>query len=134
MLASSDAISETESFLKSFNRDNNVAVTVAMLNIKIEGKDFPVLAKYFDNIQLFTEDMGLTAAEMGDVRNTVASQGNQMAMLKCFKMWKNHDPPNATYKTLVEIVLNLGQVELATKIVQYMIDKNINGIRQACIN
>ncbi len=45
-----------------------------------------------------------------------------------------HNSSNATYKTLLKIVAKLKKEEIVENLLQHMIDENINGIQQACIN
>ena len=111
-------------FLGKYNPDNKAS---RMLDTKIDKSEFPVLAKHFNNVNVFTEKMGLTAAETGDVKFIAASQGNTMAMLSCFKTWRGHNPADATYRTLLKIVLKVAieETELAEKVLKHMIDNNI---------
>ncbi len=107
-------------------------MALGMLDREIEPSEFGVLASKFANVALFIEDMRLTPAEKGDVCTLVSSHGNQMAMLKCFEAWRSHNPACATYRTLLQIVLKVGQVEIAEHVLQHMIkNDNVNAIQQA---
>ena len=87
------------------------------LNSEIKKADTPFIAEYFDNAELYSSAMGLTTAEEADVKE---SRGNQVAMMKCLQIWKEHDPSQATYRALLDIVLRLGKGETADKICQQL--------------
>ncbi len=122
-----------EAFLVNYNRRTTARLTIEMLDIVIDPKQFSDLASNFADVELYIESMGLNDAEKGDVKNLIF-QGNQKAMTRCFENWRGHNSSNATYKTLLEIVVKLKKEEIVENLLQYMIDKNINGIQQACIN
>ena len=44
--------------------------------------------------------MGLTRAEQADVNMLYHREGTQTAMMKCFQIWKQHNPAQATYRAL----------------------------------
>ncbi len=119
---------QLKDFLKRYNLKD---IALGMLDREIEPSEFGVLASYFANVALFIEDMRLTPAEKGDVCTLVSSHGNQMAMLRCFRAWRSHNPACATYRTLLQIVLKVGQVEIAEHVLQHMIKMdNVNSTQQ----
>ena len=122
-----------EAFLVKYNSRTKARLTIEMLDIEIDPEQFSDLASNFADVELYIESMGLNDSEKGDVRN-LTFQGNQKAMLRCFQYWRGHNSSNATYKTLLKIVAKLKKEEIVENLLQHMIDENINGIQQACIN
>ena len=94
------------------------------LNCEIGCGDIPLLAKYFDNIELYPKLMNLNPAEEQDVVNTLHANGSQVAMIKCLSLWKGHDSFNATYVALLEILLRLEKGEIANNICLHLAAKN----------
>ena len=90
------------------------------LNSEIKKADTPFIAKYLDNVELYSSAMGLTPAEEADVKE---SRGNQVAMIKCLQIWKERDPSQATYRALLDIALSLGKGNTADQICQQMIQR-----------
>ena len=109
--------------LRIHNQMTGANIAIEMLDTEIKSTEFVVLANLFPDAGLFTPHMGLSAAEMGDVTK-LSTQNIRMAMLKCLQLWKNHDP-YATYKTLLEIVLEQEKTEIAKNILQHMIDNEL---------
>ncbi len=62
--------------------------------------------------------MGLPPAEQADVNMLYHREGTQTAMMKCLKIWKQHNPYQATYRALLDIVLGLKKGDTAHQICQ----------------
>ncbi len=101
----------------------NYNVTIKELNSEIEEKDFPYLAAYFDGIEYYLHLMNLTEAEKTDLQN---KSSNHVAMIRCLSFWRGHNPSEATYGSLLSILLRLGKGEIACNVCQYL-DKKRNG-------
>ena len=86
------------------------------LNSKITNCDFLYLATYFDDVEIYSNAMELASAEQADVKRLYHSEGTRAAMMKCLKIWKQHNPSQATYRALLDIVLRLGKGDTADKI------------------
>ncbi len=99
-------------------------LTDVQLNCEIGQDDIPLLAKYFDKIELYLDLMNLNPAEKEDVVNTLHAKGNQVAMIKCLSLWKGHDSFNATYVALLEVLLRLEKGEIANNVCLYLAVKN----------
>ncbi len=93
-------------------------VTDSQLDTEIKETDMIVLAAHFDNIDTYPVQLGLSSAEQSDVRIAQFVNGTQTAMDKALRLWRQHNPRAATYRTLVMIVLRMGKEELASKICQ----------------
>ncbi len=75
------------------------------------------MALCFDDVEFYSTAMGLAIAEQADVNQ---SRGTQAAMMKCLQIWKQHDPSQATYRALLDIVLRLGKENTADQICQQL--------------
>ncbi len=89
------------------------------LDCEVNASDFPVLATYFNNIELYVDVMGLSASEQADVRRLVQEIGTQAAMITCLNCWRNHNPVNATYRVLLSILSKLHEMQIAKEVCQY---------------
>ncbi len=82
--------------------------------------DIPYVAKYFDGVIIYSSAMGLTPAELADVKDLSYRKGIQVAMTECLILWKRHDPVTATHKALLELLLKLRKEEIADQICQHL--------------
>ena len=95
-------------------------LTDEQLNREIRNFNFSYLAIYFDDVELYSNAMGLASAEQADVNMLYYSKRTQVAMMKCLKIWKQHNASQATYRALLDITLSLGKGETADKICQQL--------------
>ena len=93
-------------------------LTDEQLNSEIDDPDTPKLASYFDDVELYSSAMGLGIAEQADVKRLYHSEGTEVAMMKCLKIWKKHNSSRATYRALLDIVLSLGKGDTADQVCQ----------------
>ncbi|XP_064400715.1 uncharacterized protein LOC135346877 isoform X4 [Halichondria panicea] len=93
-------------------------VTDSQLDTEIEETDMIVLADHFDNVETYPAMLGLSPAEQKDVKLDWYLNDMQTAMFHTLKVWRQHNPGAATYRALVDIVLDMRMEELATYICQ----------------
>ncbi len=99
-------------------------VTDEQLDREIEQDDLALLAMHFDDVELYLNPLKLTDNEQVDVRrDTYLSRSNQVAVINCLSIWRGHEPSEATFRTLIRILLELGKDGIATKICQYLKEK-----------
>ena len=91
-------------------------LTDEQLNRKIRSSDCSYLAIYFDDVEIYSNVMELASAEQADVKRLYHSEGTRAAMMKCLKIWKEHNSSQATYRALLDITLSLGKGDTADKI------------------
>ena len=92
------------------------------LDCEIEEGDMIILAGYFDNVEYYLDVLGLAPPEQTDVRKKV-TEGTQIAMKYCLSLWRQHNPPTATLRTLLEILLSLKKEKIASKVCNYYYPK-----------
>ena len=90
----------------------------AQLSREIQQADIPYLAGCFDSVDPYPDLLKLTGGEKTDVMKTESVSGTQVAMIKCLSLWKSHNPWSATYKALLGIMLRLGKIEEASKVLK----------------
>ena len=100
-----------------------MGVTDSYLNMEIEEADLLELAAYFDNIEYYLEMLGLTPGEQTDVRSCTNSSGTRFGMMLALKYWSNRDPFEATYRTLLLILLSLQKRDIAIRVFKYLSHK-----------
>ncbi len=94
---------------------NKYQITTSQVDCKIQQKDIPYLALHFDNVNLYVDLMELTPGEQTDVNG---ADTNQLAMIKCLKLWKGKNPAQATFRTLLEMLVKLKKVEIASQVLK----------------
>ncbi len=103
-------------------------LTGGQLSSEISNSDFPYLTEYFDGVAIYSKSMGLTPAEQADVNVLYHREGTQVAMTKCFTLWKTHNPYAATYRALLELLLKLKKEKIADEICQHVTQCTYNHI------
>ena len=87
-----------------------------LLSQEIQQKDIPILAGCVEKVDLYPDLLELTGGEKTDVMKIESVSGTQSAMIKCLSLWKSHKPWGATYKALLDIMLKLGKIQEARKV------------------
>ncbi len=92
-------------------------LTTSQVDCEIQQKDVPYLAAYFDNVELYVDAMELTPGEQTDVNR---KPNTHIAMIECLRLWKAKKPEQATFRTLLEMLVKLRKEEIAVKVCQYL--------------
>ncbi len=92
-------------------------LTTSQADLEIQQKDIPYLAAYFDNFELYVDAMELTPGEKTDVNR---KPNTHIAMIECLRLWKAKKPEQATFRTLLEMLVKLRKKEIAVKVCQYL--------------
>ena len=92
-------------------------LTTSQVNREIQQIDIPYLALHFDNVKLYVDAMELTPGQQNDVQK---SADTHEAMIKCLKIWKGNNPAQATFRTLLEMLVKLMKGEIAGQVCQYL--------------
>ncbi len=91
-------------------------LTDVQLNSEIVDSDTPKMALCFDDVEIYSNVMGLAPAEQANVNMLYHREGTQTAIMKCLKIWKQHDSSRATYRALLDIALSLEKGDTAHQI------------------
>ena len=89
----------------------------SQVDCQIQQVDIPCFTAYFDNVDFYVDLMELTTGKQTDVEG---AKTNQLAVIKCLKIWKGKNPEQATFKTLLEMLVKLRKEEIADQICQYL--------------
>ena len=89
----------------------------SQVDCQIQQTHIPYLAAFFDNVGFYVDVMELTPGEQTDVKG---AEANQLAVIKCLKLWKGKNPARATFLTLLEMLVKLRKEEIADQICQYL--------------
>ncbi len=92
-------------------------LTTSQADLEIQQKDVPFLALHFDNVELYVDVMELTPGEQTDVKK---SADTHEAMIKCLRLWKGKKHEQATFRTLLKMLVKLRKEEIAVKVCQYL--------------
>ncbi len=95
-------------------------VDTAQLDREIPDNEVPVIAAYFDSVELYSQAMGLSAADQTTVRTTLLQYDAQTAMARCLSIWKQLYSFKATFRALLELLLRLNRTEVAAQVCQYL--------------
>ncbi len=98
-------------------------MTDSQLDTEIIEIDMIVLAAHFDNIETYSTLFELTDSKKQDVIDEKIRYDTQTAMSLAMKLWRRRNPAVATYRALVEIVLSLRKVDVATKVCEFLASK-----------
>ena len=96
-------------------------VTDSQLNCQIQEKDFQILSVYFDNVETYLAHLRLNSSQQTDIKDLALRRGTQVAMIEALRLWREPNPYTATYRVLVEILLDLKKGELAVRVCEYLI-------------
>ena len=95
-------------------------VSDIQLDTKITQHDFYELAGYFENVENYIDKLGLTPGQQTEVRDLSKLRGIQTAMTEALKLWCRPNPYAATFRALLEILLDLRRGDVADKVCCYI--------------
>ena len=96
------------------------------LDGRVEEADLPELAACFDNTEDYVEKLQLTTGQQTDVSEVKAKtllNRTQAGMKVALKYWRNRNPVEATFKTLLFILLSLLKGDVAVRVCKYLANK-----------
>ncbi len=95
-------------------------VTDSQLDSEIDETNMWDLADWFDNIETYSTFSKLTDSKKRDFPIEIRYNTREGIFL-AMKRWKRRNPAAATYRALVEIVLSLRKVKVATELCEVLI-------------
>ncbi len=95
-----------------------------LLNNEIETTEFVFLAAHFDNVIMYSLALGLTPAQQADVKHTKMLYDTQTAMMECLSMWQRRNPADATYRTLLKLLLRMEKYSVANEIYKHCLENS----------
>ncbi len=84
---------------------------------EIQQIDVPYLAASFDSVEVYVDAMELSSGEQSDVRKM---ESNHIAMIRCLNIWKSKKLSQATFRALLEMLVQLKKEAIADHVCQYL--------------
>ena len=98
-------------------------LTDSQLDYQIQEKDFFKLSAHFDSVDDYLPYFGLTPSQQADINDLRFRKGTQSAMSEALRQWRKSSPFKATYKALVEVLLEVEKGEVAVAVCTYLSSK-----------
>ncbi len=98
------------------NLQSNTGVTDAQLDNELVTRNLQVLARCFGNFRAYLDILELTDGNQATVVAAAREEDNDGAMREALKLWIKRNPGAATYRALVNILLQLGKGDEARKV------------------
>ena len=92
------------------------------LDTKIREEDLFKLASCFDNLENYLDELRLNPAQQTDIYDLEYLRGIQAAMTKALKFWRQPNPLSATFRALLQILVDLKRGDVAVRVCQYIIE------------
>ena len=96
------------------------------LDGQVEEADLPELAACFDNTEDYVEKLQLTPGQQTDVSEVKAKtllNRTQAGMKVALKYWRNRNPVEATFRTLLLILLSLLKGDVAVRVCKFLANR-----------
>ena len=91
-----------------------------LLSLEIKQYHLILVAGLFDNVEPYLDQFWLTDGEKSDVRASALLNGTQVGMNTALSTWKSHQPWQATYGALLDIVWKLKKVKVAFGLCEFL--------------
>ena len=98
-------------------------VTDSQLDGQIQERKLLKLSAHFDNVESYLVRLGLTPSQQTDIKDLALRRGTQIAMSEALRLWREPNPYAATYRALVEVLLDLGKGKIAMEVCNYLTSK-----------
>ena len=95
----------------------------SQLATMIRQEDINKIAVHFGHVETYLDRLGLLPAQLADVKDMVYTQNTELAMAEALKLWRQPDPYAATFRALVEILLDLRRGDVAVRVCQYITEE-----------
>ena len=102
---------------------DHTKVTDFQLDTQIEEEDIFSISAHFSNVESYLGCLRLTPSQRTDIKDLVHIRGTQIAMSEALRLWREPNPYKATYRALVELLLNLGKGKVAIDVCNYLSSK-----------
>ena len=94
------------------------------LDSLIRENDLPDLAGCFDEVDIYLYKFKLAPGQQTDVKDLAHQSGTTVAMAAALKFWRQPNPFFATFRKLLEIVLDLRRGDVAVSVCQHIASKS----------
>ena len=104
----------------------HLKVTDNDLNLQIEEEDMLKISAHFESVENYLVHLGLSVSQQTDIKDLASRRGTQIAMCKALGLWREPNPYAATYRALLEKLLDLGKGEVAAKVCAHLKSKIVS--------
>ena len=98
-------------------------VSDMQLDSRIKEKDLPDLAGCFDQVDIYLYKLNLTPGQQTDVKDLAHQSSTTVAMAAALKFWRQPNPFDATFRALLELLLDLRRGDVAVSVCQHITSK-----------
>ena len=95
----------------------------SQLATTIREEDIIKIAGYFGYVETYLDKLGLEPAQQADVKDIVHTRNTAIAMAEALRLWCQPNPYTATFRALLEILLDLRRGDVAVRICQYITEE-----------
>ena len=99
-------------------------VNKRQIDMKIHAEDLSDLAACFDietrELNSFLDQLGLTVLQMTHIEDLAKNQDLKTVIIEALKLWRQPNPFAATFRALLEILLDLRRGDIAVKVCDYI--------------
>ena len=88
-------------------------ISSIQLDKEIIEHDLDSLAECFDNVETYLYKLGLNEGQQTDIKDRANQQNTKTAMIEALKLWRQPNPFAATFRALLEILLDLKRGDVA---------------------
>ena len=101
----------------------HLELTNYQLNLQIEEEDMLKISAHFENVESYLVQLGLSTSQQTDIKDLASRRGTQIAMCEALRLWSEPNPYAATYRALLDRLIDLGKGEVAAKVCSYLKSK-----------
>ena len=98
-------------------------VSDVQLDSQIIENDLPHLAGCFDEVDLYLYKLELTPGQQTDIKDLAFQRSTTVAMATALKLWRQPNPFAATFRALLEMLLDLKRGDVAICVCQHIKSK-----------
>ena len=98
-------------------------VTDSQLDYLITKEDITKLATNFDCVENYLDHLRLAPCQQTDIKDLAFRRNVQIAMIEALRLWREPNPCIATYRALLELLMDLGKGEVALRVCSYLKNK-----------
>ncbi len=97
-------------------------VTDAQLGRELVTHNLQVLTNCFGHYKAYLHKFRLTPGNQATIAEAMRVEGNEGAMREALSLWKQRNPSAASYRALVDILLQLGKGKEARKVCIHVLE------------
>ena len=105
------------------NLKRKTGIDDSQLATVIREEDISKVAGLLDEVDIYLDMLGLLQAQQTDIKDIAYRHSTTQAMTKALTLWRQPDPSAATFRALLEILLDLNREDMAVRVCQYITEE-----------